>query len=74
MCCLSKFKKVSERNTNDVDRSPSSKSAKDERDLIIICIFIFLKFLTEIEAYGACVTDCIYNIVLFLKGQKTLAC
>ena len=36
MCCLSKFKKVSERNTNDVDRSPSSKSAKDERDLIII--------------------------------------
>jgi len=36
MCCLSKFKKVSERNTNDVDRNPSSKSAKDERDLIII--------------------------------------
>ena len=45
-----------------------------ERDWIIICIFIFLMFLTEIEAYGACVTDYIYDIVLFLEGQKTLVC
>ena len=31
-------------------------------------------FLTEIEAYGAYVTDYIYDIVLFLEGQKTLVC
>ena len=35
MCGLSKFKKVSERNTNDIEVL-SSKSAEDERDLKIM--------------------------------------